>query len=265
LENKDTQPIIIKKVIKKGHGGGHHGGAWKVAYADFVTAMMAFFMVLWLVAMMSIESKKGMAEYFRSYTIFEGNEAGGGKGISVMSGNPLMLNKSSSKPVPTKKSNNDIILQIKKSVNTRLSGMKNQILIFTTTNGVRLELVDLDDSPMFERGGARLVKRGTEVLKVLAGTLKNIPNQIAIEGHTDGFKFANKEHTNWELAAERANAARRELVRDGLNERRISRVSSFADVVPLNGKDAFDPINRRVSILVEKKKFSLEDEDSLFR
>jgi len=109
------------------------------------------------------------------------------------------------------------------------------------------------------------VKRGKEVLKVLTGTLKNMPNRIAIEGHTDSFKFANKEHTNWELAAERANAARREMVRDGLNERRISRVSSFADVVPLNGKDAFDPINRRVSILVEKKKFSLQDEDSLFR
>jgi len=267
VENHDSEPVIIKKVIKKGHGGGHHGGAWKVAYADFVTAMMAFFMVLWLVAMMSIESKKGMAEYFRSYTIFEGTEAGGGKGISIMSGNPLMLNKAASKPVPTqtKNSNNKLILQISKNVNTRLSNLKNQILIFTTTNGVRLELVDLDDSPMFERGGSKLVERGRDVFRVLADSLKNMPYKIAIEGHTDSFKFASREHSNWELAAERANAARRELINNGLDEKRISRVSSFADVVPLNGKDTFDPINRRVSILVERRKFSPGDDGDLFR
>jgi chemotaxis protein MotB len=88
LDNNDTQPIIIKKVIKKGHGGGHHGGAWKVAYADFVTAMMAFFMVLWLVAMMSIESKKGMAEYFRSYTIFEGTEQEAARGYPSCQATP---------------------------------------------------------------------------------------------------------------------------------------------------------------------------------
>ncbi len=255
VENNDSQPIIVKKVIKKGHGGGHHGGAWKVAYADFVTAMMAFFMVLWLVAMMSIEARKGVAEYFRSYTIFEGTEAGGGKGISVMSGNPMMLNKASSKPQPTQNKNNNIILQIKKTVNTQLRDLKNQILIFTTTNGVRLELVDLDDSPMFERGGARLVKRGRDILKVLAASLKGMPYKIAIEGHTDSFRFSRNGKTNWELAAARANAARRELIRNGLPENRISRVSSFADVVPLNGRDPFDPINRRVSILVEKNKF----------
>jgi len=256
MENNDTQPIIIKKIIKKGHGGGHHGGAWKVAYADFVTAMMAFFMVLWLVAMMSIESKKGMAEYFRSYTIFEGTEAGGGKGISVMSGNPLMLNKASSKPIPTTNNNNNLILQITKTVNTRLGALKNQILIFNTSNGVRLELVDLDDSPMFERGGARLVQRGQEIFSVLAEALKSMPYKIAIEGHTDSFKFAGKGESNWDLAARRANAARRELVKDGLDAKRISRVSSYADVVPLNGKDPFDPINRRVSILIERSKFA---------
>ncbi len=255
MENNDQQPVIIKKVKKKGHGGGHHGGAWKVAYADFVTAMMAFFMVLWLVAMMSIEARKGVAQYFRSYTIFEGSEAGGGKGISVMSGNPVMLNEASSKPQPTEEKNSNIILQIKKSVNTQIRDLKNQILIFTTTNGVRLELVDLDDSPMFEPGGARLLKRGREILRVLAASLKGMPYRIAIEGHTDGYRYSKNGRTNWELAADRANAARRELVRDGLSERRISRVSSFADVVPLNGRNPFDPINRRVSILVEKNKF----------
>ena len=149
MADNQVQPIIVKK-IKKG-GAAAHGGAWKVAYADFVTAMMAFFMVLWLVAMMSIESKKGMAEYFRSYTIFQGTEAGGGKGISVMSGNPLMLNKASSKPMPTANNNNNLILQITKTVNTRLGALKNQILIFNTSNGVRLELVDLDDSRLPRR------------------------------------------------------------------------------------------------------------------
>ncbi len=238
-----------------------------MAYADFVTAMMAFFMVLWLVAMMSIESKKGMAEYFRSYTIFEGTEAGGGKGISMMSGNPVMLNEASEKtmPKPNTTSSNKLSILLSKSINTQLHDLKDQILVFTTNNGVRLELVDLDESPMFERGGAHLVQRGKDVLKVLAQSLKNIPYKVAIEGHTDSFKFANKEHTNWELAAERANTARRELLKNGLDERRISRVSSFADVVPLNGRDTFDPINRRVSILVEKKKFSPGDGDDIFR
>jgi len=266
MEGNETQPIIIKKVIKKGHGGGHHGGAWKVAYADFVTAMMAFFMVLWLVAMLSIDAKKDMAEYFRSYTIFEGTEAGGGKGISVMSGNPVMLSEASSKPMPVKvkNTNNNVILQISKSVNTKLSHLKDQILIFNTERGVRLELVDLEDSPMFERGGAHLVQRGREIFKVLAESLKSMPYKITIEGHTDSFKFVSGERSNWELAAERANAARRELVKNGLEERRVSRVSSFADVVPLNGKDSYDPINRRVSILVEKKKFSAQGDGNIF-
>ncbi len=265
MDNNETQPIIVKKVIKKGHKGGHHGGAWKVAYADFVTAMMAFFMVLWLVAMMSIEARKGVAEYFRSYTIFEGTEAGGGKGISVMSGNPMMLNKASSKPRPTQNKNNNITLQIKKTVNTRLGDLKNQILIFTTTNGVRLELVDLDDSPMFEPGGARLLKRGREILRVLAASLKHMPYKIAIEGHTDSFRFSEKGRSNWELAASRANRARRELVRDGLSEKRISRVSSFADAVPLNGRDPYDPINRRVSILIERNKFLTDAEADILK
>ncbi len=267
MENNENQPIIIKKIIKKGHGGGHHGGAWKVAYADFVTAMMAFFMVLWLVAMMSIEAKKDMAEYFRSYTIFEGTEAGGGKGVSIMSGNPVMLNKAADAavPKPSSSASSSISILLSRSINTHLRDLKDQILIFTTNDGVRLELVDLDDSPMFERGGGRLVQRGKEVFKVLAESLKKMPYKIAIEGHTDSFKFANKEHTNWELAAERANSARRELVKNGLDEKRVSRVSSFADVVPLNGRDTFDPINRRVSILVEKKKFAPGADEDIFR
>jgi len=245
----EPQPIIIRKKIKKIHAG-HHGGAWKVAYADFITAMMALFLVLWLVAVLSIDSKKIIAEYFRSYTIFKGTEAGGAKGFSMMKGNPVKLD-SEDGGLKTKDSRLELItIKLNKMVEEKLHQYRDNILIFTTQEGVRLELTDRGQDPMFESGKAKLTARGVVVLATLSEVLGEFPNKVTIEGHTDSSNYDVKGYTNWELAADRANAARRELVKNGFDQTRITKVASFASAVPLKG-DPYDPQNRRVSILVQ--------------
>lgn len=244
------QPVIVIKKIKKAHGGGHHGGAWKVAYADFVTAMMALFLVLWLVAMLSIDTKKAVAEYFRSYTVFKGTEAGGAKGFSTMIGGPVKLDDEDGGLKSPDKRLELITVKLNKIVEEKLHQYREQILVFTTRDGVRLELTERELSPMFESGRATLLPGGQEVLATVAEVLKEFPNKITIEGHTDSTQYPGSSYTNWELAADRANTARRELIKNGFDDAKITRVSSFASAVPLKG-DPYDPSNRRVSVLVE--------------
>ena len=253
-ENKE-RPIIIKKIKKGGHEG-HHGGAWKVAYADFITAMMALFLVLWLVAMLSVETRKAVAQYFRSYTIFKGTEAGGAKGISVMMGNPIKLDKDTGDAKEGHLgllSISAVANELERIITMKLNELKDQVLIFSTTEGVRVELIDKEGNPMFEKGKAALLPTGRRVFNVIASALKDLPYNVTIEGHTDSIPFPSKVYTNWELAADRANAARRELVKNGLDPDRIIKVTSFADRVLLNSEDPYDPINRRVSILIQTK------------
>jgi len=225
LENH-SHPVIIKK-IKKTHAG-HHGGAWKVAYADFVTAMMALFLVLWLVAMLSIDSKKTIAEYFRSYTVFKGQEAGGATGVSTFKGGPVKLDPDDGGIKSPDKKLELITVKLNKVVTEKLNQFREQILIFTTRDGVRLELTDKGQSPMFEAGKAKLAPNGEEVLATLAAVLSEFPNSVTIEGHTDSSNYNVNGYTNWELAADRANSARRELIKNGFEESRITRVTSFA-------------------------------------
>lgn len=265
---KKEGQIIIKKVIKKGGHGGHHGGAWKVAYADFVTAMMAFFMVLWLLAVMSIDSKKAVAEYFRSSAVMQGlNPTSAGspsKGVSLMQGNVVKLDESpgglgkgsdkeSDQPIGGEMSSADLQTQLTKVVEEKLAEIKDQVLVFTTSEGVRIELVEKEGSPMFESGKAGILEKGHRAIQVIAVALEKVPNTISIEGHTDSHKYQNQDYSNWELAADRANAARRELIKNGITEGKIKRITSFADVVPLKSDNSFDPVNRRVSILVNSK------------
>jgi len=247
---KEQEPIIIKK-INRGHEG-HHGGAWKVAYADFVTAMMALFLVLWLVAMLSIEAKKGIGEYFRSYTIFKGSGAGGGKGISILPGSPVRLRE---EPGDTEKSRImerlKLASEITKIVEEKVKELKDQILIFTTSEGVRIELVEKVGSPMFELGKAQILPRCEKSIKIIASALKDVPYNISIEGHTDRYQYPSHDYTNWELAADRANAARRLLIKYGLAPEKIVKVTSYADRIPIKPDDPYDAMNRRVSILIE--------------
>lgn len=248
--NFKENPVIIVKKIKKGHGGGHHGGAWKVAYADFVTAMMAFFLVLWLVAMLSIDTKKAVAEYFRSHTIFKGTEAGGATGFSTMVGGPVKIDADEGGIKSRDKRFELITAKLNKMVEEKLGEYREQVMVFTTSDGVRLELIEKDQSPMFESGTAKLMPGGEDVIAALAEVLGEFPNAIAIEGHTDRSRYPGGNYTNWELAADRANMARRQLVSKGFEAAKITRVTSYADAVPLRD-DPFDPANRRVSILVE--------------
>ena len=245
------EPVIIRKKVKKGHGGGHHGGAWKVAYADFVTAMMAFFLVLWLVGTMTEEQKAGMAEYFESYTLFEGS--GGGEGIAVMPGAALEIAPIESQVgVMQSATRGTTILAFEfgKMIETDLPDFQDQILISSTKEGVRLELMETEKIPIFKAGNAELLPNGMEILRILARSLRRLPNNITIEGHTDSTPYPSKTYSNWELAADRANMARRELVKNGFSESKIARVTSFANRIPIDSEHPRSSLNRRVSILV---------------
>jgi chemotaxis protein MotB len=248
----DESVVIVRKKCRKKHGGGHHGGAWKVAYADFVTAMMAFFLVLWLLAAMSPEDKAAMAVYFESYTLFEGS--GGGEGIAVMQGGTMEIDVITSQigiVQSATKGTAVLALELGTMVETNLFDFQDQILISSTKDGVRLELMETESVPIFESGKAVLLPNGKEILRILTRSLKNLPNDIAIEGHTDSTPNPNKGYSNWELAADRANAARRELIKNGFSESRIARVTSFADRIPIDSDNPRSSFNRRVSILVE--------------
>jgi chemotaxis protein MotB len=246
------QPIIIKKSKKRRGHGGHHGGAWKVAYADFVTAMMAFFMVLWLVAMLSIDTKDAMAVYFRSYSIFEGSEKMGGAGkgiISVLQGSPVQLDEREG-DIRSGDSYRNLELQLGGVLESELGALRDQVLMVVTKDGIRIELVEKYGSPMFGGGNAVLLESGETILWVLAQALETSNALISIEGHTDSSPSSRVDYSNWELAADRANSARRALIEGGFDEERITRVTSFADSAPFNAKDPYDPMNRRVSILI---------------
>jgi len=251
MSGNDSQ-IIIKKIKKINHGK-HHGGAWKVAYADFITAMMALFLVLWLVAMLSVQAKKAVANYFRSYTIFKGDEAGGGKGISITPGGIVKVGEEDSMVVYKEMEDVEIASKIGQMVEKKLGELKNQVIISVTGEGVRIELIDKIGSPMFELGKATLIPTGMKILNVISESLKDINNKITIEGHTDSYKYSAENYSNWELAADRANAVRRALIENGIDITKIVKVVSFADNMPLNKDNPFDPLNRRVSILIDKK------------
>lgn len=253
---KQQQPIIIIKKIKKAVHGGHHGGAWKVAYADFVTAMMAFFLVMWLVSVLSIESKKAIAEYFRSFSVFEGSKAGGmGVKVGVAGGDIIQLEKESG----SIKGGSDIQIRLAYDIgriveaNLKKTQM-DQVLINATDKGVRIEMVEKAGSPMFESGKTGLLAVGADIIKAVSESIKNTTNDIIIEGHTDAYQYQKDGYTNWELAADRANVLRRELINDGIDAARIKQVASFADNLPIRKDDPYAPINRRVSILLLNKK-----------
>ena len=261
----ERPPIIVVKRKKKGHAA-HHGGAWKVAYADFVTAMMAFFLVMWLVTAVSPEKKLAVSRYFKSYNIFEKDS-----GTSVMQKNSsavdttmgeeqkalvqLSAKKTTSRTagegkVGTETSSEDIVKKLQSSINEQLTSLKDQVLIDTTGDGVRIQIVDAEGSLMFPLGGAQPTEKAREILKLVAKNLKDSPNMIAIEGHTDAAPFKGAQTTNWELSTGRASAARRELEKNGIESLRIARVIGYADQELYVKENPRDPRNRRISIIL---------------
>ncbi|MFI3136311.1 MAG: flagellar motor protein MotB [Methylococcaceae bacterium] len=282
------QPIIIKKV-KKNKGHGHHGGAWKLAYADFVTAMMAFFLLMWLLGSTTEEQKRGIAEYFDNP--YKASLMGGdsvGNRTSVIQGGGTDLNSQESGQVDkgqapkiedtpvidfaevalkkaqeqAEKADLEHLENLKEKIesmieaSTALSEFKDQIKLETTSEGLRVLIIDSKNRPMFRIASAQTAPHIRLILKELAPVINELPNKISIHGHTDALPFPVNQtgYTNWELSSDRANAARQALNADGLAEGKVLRVIGLASSIPYNTKDPFDPMNRRISIIVMNKK-----------
>ncbi len=233
-----ARPIIVVKK-KSGHGG-HHGGAWKVAYADFVTAMMSLFIVLWLMNT-SEKVRQAVAGYFndpRGKSTETGtDQSGSGENLALTQNNIADLKK---KIEETIHKMND------------LKALQNQIQITITPEGLRIELLETKDGTFFDSGSASLNKNGRELLEMLAGQLGQVPNRISIEGHTDAAPYASKDgYGNWDLSSDRANAARRVMQEAGLRPNQVSQVRGYADQKLRVPSNPLDPSNRRISLIVQ--------------
>jgi chemotaxis protein MotB len=251
-----TEPRIIKK--KKVQGGGAHGGAWKVAYADFVTAMMALFIVLWIMSQ-SQSIRQNVAQYFKNPGLLPG--ANGLMETSDMGGEIPTPGHSQELQLPTpikpdlaverssleeaKKRITEVIAQL-----PELSRLKDQVALEITEDGLRIELLDKENSHFFDLGSANLKPETQELLKLIAQEVGKLPNHITVEGHTDSRPYGTKSYTNWELSADRANAARRLMEDDGIRPGQVTSVKGCADRQLRNPADPLDFQNRRVTILV---------------
>jgi chemotaxis protein MotB len=233
-----TPPIIV--IRKKGGHGGHHGGAWKVAYADFVTAMMALFIVLWLMNS-SKPIQVAVSGYFK-------DPSGTGKETGTT------MDKTGEKVQPAKQDMAKMKEDLQKSIQdiNDLAKLKNNIEMTVTPEGLRIELLESETGTFFDSGSSTLNKSGQEVAILLAAELGKAPNRLSIEGHTDAKPFAGKSsYSNWELSADRANAARRLMQQSGLRPDQVSQVRGFADQRLRNAKEPLDASNRRISIIVQ--------------
>ena len=279
---KEQKPqLLIIRRVKRGHGGGHHGGAWKVAYADFVTAMMAFFLVMWLVGTTTKVEKGAIAEYFKNPSMQAGHSmvpsqsmGPGGAANSLVqlsavttpsSGdNGTQLSKPEIKPEDVeklareqeKKQLEALMQNLKEAIDKSqaLQPFKDQLLLDITPEGLRIQIVDKQSRPMFDSGSTTLKTYTGDILHELAAFLNSVPNKISLSGHTDTAPYAGGDgYTNWELSSGRANAARRALVAGGMQEKKVALVIGLADSVLFDKNDPRNPINRRISIVVMNK------------
>jgi chemotaxis protein MotB len=277
-ETSEKPTIQIKRIKKV--AGGHHGGAWKIAYADFVTAMMAFFLLMWLLGSTAKGDLSGISEYFKTpLKVALGGGSGSGDSSSVIKGGGTDLTRSNGQvhngETPAKKAVVDIHaaeaerarrekeylkgLEQKISdliaASPQLSAFKNQLLMDITSEGLRIQIVDDQNRPMFDSGRSELKPYTSAILRQLATTLNEVDNRISLSGHTDAapFAFGEKGYSNWELSADRANASRRELIAGGLDEKKLIRVEGLGSAVMLIPAEPLDPTNRRISIIVLNK------------
>jgi chemotaxis protein MotB len=274
-DSKKLQPIIIKRVRKGGHA--KHGGAWKIAYADFVTAMMAFFLLMWLLGSTSEGDKKGIADFFNA-PLKVALQGGSGSGDSshVVRGGGTDLTRTTGQvrngDVPAKRKLLNIksleaeqkhaeltrLEALKKRVeeaiaaNPKLAAMKSQIRLDMTRDGLRIQIVDEQNRPMFDSGSAVVKPYMHELLKEIGRSLTDVPNRITLEGHTDAQPFGggDRGYSNWELSSDRANASRREIVAGGLPEDRVLLVQGMASSNLFVPGDPQSPMNRRISVIV---------------
>jgi chemotaxis protein MotB len=269
---KKLQPIIIKRVKKGGHGV--HGGAWKIAYADFVTAMMAFFLLMWLLGSTSKGDLKGLQDYFRAplkVSMVGGNGAGasssvlpgGGADLTLTAGQHPEDAAAAEKRRRAETARRDaqrlaaLSAKISAAIsnNPQLRRYSRQIQLETTPDGLKIQIVDEQGRPMFTTGNAAVQPYMREILREIGAALNGVENRISLDGHTDVTQYGNQSrgYSNWELSTDRANAARRELVAAGMPEDKLLRVTGLAASNLLVPENPTAPTNRRISIMVLTK------------
>jgi chemotaxis protein MotB len=265
VRTKD-HPIIVVRRKRKGHG--HHGGAWKVAYADFVTAMMAFFLVMWLSAQDS-RIRDAIAGYFQEPGLMPHQTSNSvlaqGNGGIDSAGMPVIARKFNGQLENERRALVAAAAHIRHNM-SRLAGferLRDQVEFSVTTEGLRIDLVDQNGSSFFDSGSAVLRGESETILSIIAAEVGQLTNDVVVEGHTDSRPYTGGERfTNWELSSERANAARRVMAVKGLKPSQIRAVRGFADTELKFPADSTDPRNRRVSIVV-RSLAAVEAEDSL--
>lgn len=275
MSDDSQQPIVVKR-IKKGGGGGH-GGAWKIAYADFVTAMMAFFLLMWLLGSTAKGDLKGIADYFQTplkVALFGGSGSGDSSSVVQGGGEDLTRTYGQVKQGETEAERKTINLQRLKADFERqerqklealkndlekliestptLKQFKNQILLDLTTEGLRMQIVDEKNRPMFDSASSELKPYTKDILHEIGKALNQVENRISLSGHTDATPYAGGDRGfgNWELSTNRANASRRELVAGGMDDGKVLRVVGLASTVLYDKMDPSGAINRRISIVV---------------
>ena len=278
MAEEGLRPIIVKRIKK--HGGGHHGGAWKIAYADFVTAMMAFFLLMWLLGSTSKGDLKGISDYFKTpLKVAMQGGSGSGDSSSVIQGGGKDLTRKDGQvkaggDEAIKKTFNLTAVRaaleaedarrlqsLKEKIEQQIESnpvlvkYKNQLLLDITTEGLRIQIVDEQNRPMFALANANLQPYTKEILHEIGFVLNDVPNRIGLSGHTDSTPYMSETgYSNWELSADRANASRRELIVGGMADAKVLRVVGLASAANLDKADPFNPVNRRISILVMNKR-----------
>ncbi len=260
-DESQQEPIIIVKK-KGGHGGGHHGGSWKVAYADFVTSMMAFFLVMWLIAQ-SETVRESVAGYFQNPTGFK---KGGdqtvlpNKGTSVIEmKSKNMMTEEQIRKMREKEARErlkEAAAEIMKKLreNPSFERLKNQIEVQMTAEGLRIQLLESSGESFFERGSADLKPFTKQMLVTVAEEIARLPNKVIIEGHTDSYQYAEgATYTNWELSVDRCNSARRWMKEHGLRFDQVAEVRGYAETQPKVKADPANPSNRRIAIIVQNE------------
>lgn len=271
---KAVKPIIVIK--RPVQGGGHHGGGWKIAYADFMTAMFAFFLVMWLLSTASSKQLAGVAEHFKmplkvalqggpKVSVSENVIPGGGS-------NPMETQKPDGADNKANAENEAEDVARLEDLQQRLNAMiesspvlkqfKPQLLIDITPEGLRIQIVDSSNRPMFDRSSAIVASYMRSILRELGPVLNEQPTKVTLSGHTDATLYAqgDKSYSNWELSADRANASRRELIAGGMQENKVLRVMGVASSMHLDQNDPHAPVNRRISIVVLNKRKQAEIE-----
>jgi len=286
MSDESQQPIVVKR-IKKG-GGGHHGGAWKIAYADFVTAMMAFFLLMWLLGSTTKGDLKGIADYFQTplkVALFGGSGTGDSSSVIKGGGEDLTRTYGQVKRGDTEADKKTINLQrlkedFERLEKQKLEGLKtelealieatptlkqfkNQLLLDITTEGLRVQIVDEKNRPMFDSASSELKPYTRDILHEIGKALNKVENRISLTGHTDATPYAGGDRGfgNWELSTNRANASRRELVAGGMADSKMIRVVGLASTVLYDKTDPLGAINRRIGIVVLNKR----TEDAILR